>query len=91
MPNSEIYVSSHVARDFLQNSAYFNTLPKVVWEYVSNSLDNAKEDIPITVNVDLFPSAPKKLVIADNGLGMSKNDLTRFFQMHGEKCPKKKR
>jgi len=90
MPNNEIFVSSHVARDFLQNSAYFNTLPKVVWEYVSNSLDNAKEDIPITVNVDLFPSAPKKLVIADNGVGMSKDDLIRFFQMHGENVQRKK-
>ena len=90
MSNRDILVSSHVARDFLQNSAYFNTLPKVVWEYVSNSLDNAKEDIPITVNVDLFPSAPKKLVIADNGVGMSKDDLIRFFQMHGENVQRKK-
>ena len=90
MVNNEIIVSSHVARDFLQNSAYFNTLPKVVWEYVSNSLDNAKEDVPITVNVELTSLASKKLVIADNGLGMSKSDLTRFFQMHGENVQRKK-
>jgi len=30
-----IQVRSNVARDVLQNAAYFNTIPKVVWEYVS--------------------------------------------------------
>lgn len=40
---TEIRVSTHVARDFLQSAAYFNTVPKVVWEYVSNSLDNSPQ------------------------------------------------
>ena len=39
-----IEVTSHVARDFLQNAAYFNTMSKVVWEYVANSLDAVKDD-----------------------------------------------
>ncbi len=29
-----IEVTSHVARDFLQNSADSNTMPKIIWEYV---------------------------------------------------------
>lgn len=90
MINKKITVTSHVARDFLQNAAYFNTLPKVVWEYVSNSLDNPKDDIPVTVSVDLLPMKPKSLQIADNGIGMSRTDLVQFFQMHGENAQKKK-
>jgi hypothetical protein len=90
MTSKNIVVTSHVARDFLQNAAYFNTLPKVVWEYVSNSLDNAKDDVPITVSVDLLPTRPKTLQIADNGTGMSRQDLVRFFQMHGENVQRKK-
>lgn len=90
MSNKNITVSSHVARDFLQNAAYFNTLPKVVWEYVSNSLDNAKDDVPVTVSVDLLPTKPKTLQISDNGVGMSRKDLIHFFQMHGENIQRKK-
>jgi len=90
MSNEKIKVSSHVARDFLQSSASFNTLPKVLWEYVSNSLDNPKDDLPIVVAVDLIPTKPKSIQIADNGIGMSRDDLIRFFQMHGENLKRKK-
>jgi len=90
MPNNDIVVTSHVARDFLQNAAYFSTLSKVVWEYVSNSLDNAKEDTPVTVSVTLFSGPPKTMIIADDGIGMSRSDLIRFFQMHGENIQRKK-
>ncbi len=82
-------VTSHVSRDFLQNAAYFNSLPKVVWEYVSNSLDNGKEGAPITVAVEISKEE-KILTIADNGTGMSRSDLRRFFTMHGENIQRKK-
>jgi len=78
---TSITVSTHVARDFLQNSAYFNTLPKVAWEYVSNSLDNSKEGQLVNVAVEIYGSVMK---IADDGMGMSRKDLQNFFQMHGE-------
>ena len=90
MTAEKIIVTSHVSRDFLQNSAYFNTLSKVVWEYVSNSLDNAKEDVPVTVSVELQSREPKTVVIADNGSGMSREDLRQFFQMHGENKQRKR-
>ncbi|GIK54944.1 MAG: hypothetical protein HND44_01060 [Chloroflexi bacterium] len=90
MTHQSITVTSHVARDFLQNAVYFNTLPKVIWEYVSNSLDNAKDDTPVTVSVDLLPTKPKTLQIADNGIGMSRKALLQFFQMHGENVQRKK-
>lgn len=78
---NKILVTSHVSRDFLQNAAYFSTLSKVIWEYVSNSLDNAKENIPLNVVVDI---SKNKIVINDNGIGMSRDGLKNFFTMHGE-------
>lgn len=81
--SKKLSVTSHVSRDFLQNAAYFNTLPKVIWEYVSNSLDNGKEGTPITVAVNISKE-DDLLVIADNGSGMSREDLEHFFTMHGE-------
>jgi hypothetical protein len=79
--NKPITVTTHVARDFLQNAAYFNTLPKVLWEYVSNSLDNAKEGPPVNVAIEVLNT---QISVADDGSGMSREDLRAFFQMHGE-------
>ena len=76
-----ITVTSHVARDFLQNAAYFNTMPKLIWEYVANSLDAANENENAVVAVDITSLYAS---ISDNGRGMSRQDLSNFFQMHGE-------
>lgn len=81
MSRQQIVVQSHVARDFLQNAAYFSSVPKVVWEYVSNSLDNAEEGRPIEVFVELSNTL---LRVSDNGSGMSRTGLRNFFTMHGE-------
>ncbi len=82
-----IQVSSHVARDFLQNAAYFNTMPKIIWEYVSNSIDNASDGIPPLVSVEI---TSHELTILDNGRGMSRNELQNFFQMHGDNIQRQK-
>ena len=76
-----IQVTTHVARDFLQNSAYFNTVSKVVWEYVSNAVDNPKPNEPVSVEVGI---SRVRVVITDNGCGMSREGLRNFFQMHAE-------
>ena len=76
-----IKVTSHVARDFLQNSAYFNTVPKVVWEYVSNSVDNPRLNLPVAVDVKI---SKERIVVSDNAAGMSRQGLRNFFQMHAE-------
>lgn len=76
-----IQVTSHVARDFLQNSAYFSTVPKVVWEYVSNSVDNPKPNQAVLVEVRI---SRERIVASDNGYGMSRDGLRNFFQMHAE-------
>lgn len=85
----KLVVTTHVSRDFLQNASYFNSLPKVIWEYVSNSLDNGRDGVPITVVVDISKE-DDLLIIADNGAGMSREDLKRFFTMHGENIQRKK-
>jgi len=88
MPDkNSIIVTSHVARDFLQNSAYFNTMPKLIWEYVANSLDAADEGETAVVTVEITSNFVK---ISDTGRGMSRQELNNFFQMHGENIQKKK-
>ena len=82
-----ILVTSHVSRDFEQNAAYFSTVEKVVWEYVSNSLDAAKDDKLITVYVQVKPNS---ITAKDNGRGMSRAELASFFQMHGENTHRKR-
>ena len=81
-----IEVTSHVARDFLQNAAYFNTMPKVVWEYVANSLDAVKDDLPTIIAVEI---TSHEVSISDNSRGMSRKELSGFFQMHGENILRK--
>ena len=88
MPNqNSIEVTSHVARDFLQNAAYFSTMPKVVWEYVANSLDAAKDGIPAAIAIEI---TSHEIRISDNSRGMSRNELNGFFQMHGENIHRKR-
>ncbi len=84
---NEITVTSHVSRDFLQNSQYFNTIPKIVWEYVANSLDASEEGTFSAVSVELTSNYLK---ISDNGRGMTRDELKNFFQMHGENIQRKR-
>ena len=81
MTNRQIVVQSHVARDFLQNAAYFSTVPKVIWEYVSNSLDNADQEKAVGVVVEL---SGQLLRVSDSASGMTRKELQNFFMMHGE-------
>ena len=82
-----IEVTSHVSRDLMQSSAYFNTFGKVVWEYVSNSLDAAKDHESALVDVEV---TNRNLKIRDNGHGMSRSELLTFFQMHGENIQRRR-
>lgn len=85
--SEQILVTSHVGRDFLQNATYFNTLAKVIWEYVSNSIDATSDGFPASVVVNV---RQQQVSIADSGEGMDRNDLNRFFQMHAENAQRVK-
>ena len=80
-------VTSHVARDLLQNAAYFSALPKAVAEYVTNAIDSAEPGIPVRCEVEI---SAQEISVADNGSGMSYTELSSFFQMHGENVQRKK-
>lgn len=80
-------VTSHVARDLLQNAAYFNSLPKAVAEYVSNAIDNALPGKAVHCAVTL---AGDEIRIVDDASGMSYAELFGFFQMHGENAQRRR-
>ncbi len=86
--NGQLYVTSHVARDLLQNAALFRTDKLVVWEYVSNGLEYVDKGTNPVVKVTL-DSGKKRIIIADNGRGMDWRDLQNFFVMHGENIDRK--
>ena len=83
----KLHVTSHVARDLLQNAAYFNALPKAVAEYVTNAIDSAEPGTP--VRCEIVIAAPE-ITVSDNGSGMTYTELSNFFQMHGENAQRKR-
>jgi len=86
--DNSLFVTSHVARDLLQNAALFKTDKSVVWEYVSNGLQYIDVGINpiVTVTVE---SKKKRITIEDNGQGMDWEGLRNFFIMHGENIDRK--
>lgn len=82
-------VTSHVARDLLQSAALFKHEQTVVWEYVSNGLEYIDPGVQPVVEVEIDAKA-HKILVRDNGRGMTAADLTRYFQMHGENIDRKK-
>src|SRR5262245_32624530 len=88
MSNQEIAVTTHVARDLLQSAALFKHEHSVVWEYVVNGLQYTNPGVAPIVKVHVDVNA-RKITIHDNGRGMDRNDLQRYFQMHGENLDRK--
>lgn len=76
---------THVGRDVLANAAHFATVPKAIYEYVSNSIDAAPPGRPCTVRVSIVAVGPRRRIeVADDAAGMSREQLRTFFTMHGE-------
>ena len=87
MGAATIAVTTHVARDLLQSAALFKHEHSVVWEYVSNGLEYTDPSVNPVINVHVDVKA-RGITIHDNG--MSRDDLQRYFQMHGENIDRKK-
>ncbi|WKW11361.1 ATP-binding protein [Pseudogemmatithrix spongiicola] len=83
MKASDIKVTSHVGRDLLAAAASFKHEAAVVWEYVVNSLQYVERGLTPSVQVEIAPRA-RRILISDNGRGMTASDLQHYFQMHGE-------
>jgi len=82
LANPSIRVISNVARDILQSAGVFKTLPVVVWEYVSNSLQYVDQNVTPKVVVRIN-TAKRIATISDNGAGMDFAGLQNYFTMHG--------
>jgi hypothetical protein len=78
-----LHVTTHVARDLLQSADLFRHPERVVWEYVVNGLEYSDPGMAPKVEVHIR-SNPRRLDIVDNGRGMNRSDLARFFTMHAE-------
>lgn len=88
MDHNELFVRSHAARDLLQSAALFKTDKLVVWEYTANGLQYVDPGVSPVVKVTL-DGRNRRVVIEDNGRGMSFSDLKNFFVMHGENVDRK--
>jgi hypothetical protein len=84
-PAGPLELVTHVGRDVLANAAHFATVPKAVYEYVSNSIDATPPGRTCTVRVTVATVGPRRRIeIADDASGMSREQLRSFFTMHGE-------
>lgn len=78
-------MESNVGRDVLSTASAFGSLPKVVAEYVSNSIDAHEQGQAVEVVVSKRRAyGATRIVIEDNACGMDSDDLRRFFYMHAE-------
>lgn len=88
---SQLFVRSHVGRDLLQCAQGFQNERVVVWEYVTNGFEYVDAGVKPVVKVFL-DSSRKRIVIQDNGRGMSwdgEDGLQNFFLMHGQNVDRK--
>ena len=85
LPLDPLQVVTHVGRDVLANAAHFATVPKAIYEYVSNSIDATPPGQACTVRVAISNAGARRgITIADDAAGMSRHQLRTFFTMHGE-------
>jgi DNA mismatch repair ATPase MutL len=89
---AEIYATSDVARDIIQNAQYFTNPAKAIAEYVWNALDNGHPG-QTTIKCQVIVTGRGKdgyIEVRDNASGMSKEELNNFFKMHAENIARKK-
>src|SRR5438128_10541553 len=77
------------ARDLLQSADSFSNEKLVAWEYVSNGLQYVDPGISPHVDV-VVDTKQKRMVVRDNGSGMTPAGLENFFVMHGENVERKR-
>lgn len=76
------------ARDLLQSADVFSNEKLVAWEYISNGLQYVDPGTSPHVDV-VVDTKQKRMVISDNGSGMTLQGLKNFFVMHGENVERK--
>jgi Histidine kinase-, DNA gyrase B-, and HSP90-like ATPase len=78
-------MESNVARDVLSTASSFGSLPKVIAEYVTNSIDARVNGHQVSVSITKRRyGGATRVIITDDASGMDEEDLRRFFYMHAE-------
>ena len=78
-------MESNVGRDVLSTASSFGSVPKVVAEYVTNSIDARDEGQAVNVTITKRRAySHTRIVVTDDARGMDGDDLRRFFYMHAE-------
>ena len=79
--NNEIKVTSHVGRDVLQTSAFFNSVALVVWEYLINGIEYRHSEDQRKPSVYVSLNKKKKMIqITDNGIiPIKERVVDRFY------------
>src|SRR5437588_46182 len=77
------------ARDLLQSADFFSNEQLVSWEYISNGLQYVDPSTSPHVDV-VVDTKQKRMVVSDNGTGMTLDGLQNFFVMHGENVDRKR-
>src|SRR5918994_4983063 len=88
-PEQTLSVVSDSARDLLQAAAFFTNEKLVAWEYISNGLQYVDPGTSPRVDV-VVDTKQKRMVVSDNGSGMTLEGLKNFFVMHGENVARKR-
>jgi hypothetical protein len=88
MVNSSLGVVSDSARVLLQSAEFFSNEKLVAWEYISNGLQYVDRGTSPHVDV-VVDTKKKRMVVSDNGAGMTLPGLENFFVMHGENVERK--
>jgi Histidine kinase-, DNA gyrase B-, and HSP90-like ATPase len=84
-----VSVVTDSARDLLQSADFFSNEKLVAWEYISNGLQYV--DLGTSPHVDVVvDTKQKRMVVSDNGRGMTLDGLKNFFVMHGENIDRKR-
>jgi hypothetical protein len=81
--DTDLCVTAHVGRVLLHDSAQFGHERLVVLEYLANAYQYRDRGVTAFVRITI-DQHKKRIVIADNGSGMTREGLRHFFTMHGE-------
>lgn len=80
MQDEPFEMGSNIARDLKSRAADFKTKAAALFEYVVNGYEGYQQDQTPVVEVT---TKGGKIVIKDNGVGMSFEKLRRFWTLHG--------
>lgn len=74
-------MGSNIGRDVLKRAQGFQEIPTAVFEYFANAYESYNQGQRLIVYVDITKN---KLVVRDFGVGMSFEQLMKYWTMHGE-------